>query len=1139
MSFYQRRLVCCGLESYCHFVAYTNAEDTALMMGFFDRSATKVRGIAANIEKGKQVKVGWKTINTHSEDGWTGMFRPESVGRDRFLYCVASNRNIGKRFLITTAEALHGDLYDFLMNNYKLPLLPEWMPAILEALKKRRYTYQLALTFESSGEVNIKLGGKNVELRQITCWDFANLTNDLLTEVVCKMLADKVICISKKTMNPLKFDGMDDYLMQYGSSMADNLSARMNPLSPLKPNVDTLALKHMSLFPQQAACVNGMLAMKNHGLKYAVMNQGMGVGKTIQALSVVESAAVEEWLRKNPGKTLKDAYAPDVIKYRVVIMPPGHLVEKWEQSILDEIPYATVYKCRGLTEWIALRERGKEPAGREFYIVSKDNAKLDTLLAPIPTNVKWGRFSLGICKTCLEEDGKVVYKKGHGSNAICPACKGNDFKPAPVTNKKNKGLICPSCGELLIKDKGYDINHPDFYENIDSNVLTPLAFAGKKQENSTCYHCGAALWGVNAKPLMMFPGAVHKSKWSKVTHFANHTHKSTSTAYVLSGYEDVYKASVVTTEGWKEQGENIYGPRKSSPAKFIKKYLKGYFDFCILDEAHKYLGDSAQGVAAHSLVKASKFTLALTGTISNGTAEAFYNLFWMLEPNRMIEEGFKYCKADKTRFCKEYGCVETIYEVGERKGNIMSRGKQLGSPKVKPGISPVIFGKFLMDRCLFLDISDLSKYLPDFIESIKLCPLPEEIEGDYKRVIETLKEDSQTGKGMGVLSTMLQYGLSFPDKPYDRGPIKDPYTKDAILVRPENFEQYSSLENLTPKEKLFIKTIKAEIEEGRNCFVYATYTSSAEANVTWRLKDLVEHYCNLHGRVEIIQSTSPTASKREEWFHKRASEGIKVFITNPMNVETGLDFCFKYKGVEYNFPTLMFYQTGYQLATIWQASRRAYRLNQKQECRNYYFAYEGTLQEAALEIMAKKQTATAAIQGHFSAEGLSAMAKGVDAKAQLAASLSRNDKDATSRESLENMFDALSIRHTDEDRYGGFVRNLTFFELMEIKEGAEEASLLSVFMEESEPVEEFADLFGAEVGATVVEEINVISETSATTEEVMTDSAFFLNNLFGCFEDFGTVENTAPVVDVKKKALKKKSNTMEGSVSLFALFDAV
>lgn len=847
---------------------------------------------------------------------------------------------------------------------------------------------------------------------------------------------------------------------------------------------------------------------------------------------------MEEWLRKNPGKTLRDAYEPDVIKYRVVIMPPGHLVEKWEQSILDEIPYAKVYKCYGLSEWVALRERGKEPSGREFYIVSKDNAKLDTIQAPIPTKVAWGRFSLGVCKTCLEEDGKTVYKKGHGSSAICPACKGNDFVPAPVTHKKNKGLICPSCGELLIKDKGYDINNPDFYEDLGSNILTPVGFASKKKENSTCYHCGASLWGVNAKPLMMFPGKVHKSKWSKVSHFANHTHKTKSTAFVLSGYEDAYKASIITDAGWSSGEDNLYGPRKSAPSKFIKKYLKGYFDFCILDEAHKYLGASAQAVAAHSMVKASKFTLALTGTISNGTAEAFYNLFWMLEPNRMIEEGYRYANSELTRFCKEYGCVETVYEVGDRKGNIMSRGKQLGSPKVKPGISPVIFGKFLMDRCLFLDISDLSKYLPDFTEKIMLCSLPEEIEHNYQQVIDILKEESQSGsqsgKGMGVLSTMLQYGLSFPDKPYGREPIKDPYAKDSIIVRPENYEQFSSLEVLTPKEKRFVNTIKAEIAEGRNCFVYATYTSSAETNVTWRLKELVEYYCNLQGRVEIIQSTSPTASKREEWFHKRASEGIKVFITNPMNVETGLDFCFKYKGVEYNFPTLMFYQTGYQLATIWQASRRAYRLNQKQECRNYYFAYEGTLQSAALEIMAKKQTATAAIQGHFSAEGLSAMAKGVDTKAQLAASLSRSDKDATSRETLENMFDALSIKHSDKNRYSGFTRNLTFYELMEIKEGADTDSLLSAFVTEADNNMDSVDLFGLDVSVFVEK---TFVETPIQ-EDNTNDSAFFLNSLFDCFEDFGAVENTVPVVE-KKKASKKKKEIMSGSVSLFSLFDAV
>lgn len=64
---------------------------------------------------------------------------------------------------------------------------------------------------------------------------------------------------------------------------------------------------------------------------------------------------------------------------------------------------------------------------------------------------------------------------------------------------------------------------------------------------------------------------------------------------------------------------------------------------------------------------------------------------------------------------------------------------------------------------------------------------------------------------------------------------------------------------------------------------------------------------------------------------------------------------------------------GYNLFTLWQASRRHYRLNQDVECRTFYLAYANTIQEEVIRIKGEKQVATSAIQGKFSAEGLAAM----------------------------------------------------------------------------------------------------------------------------------------------------------------------
>ena len=266
--------------------------------------------------------------------------------------------------------------------------------------------------------------------------------------------------------------------------------------------------------------------------------------------------------------------------------------------------------------------------------------------------------------------------------------------------------------------------------------------------------------------------------------------------------------------------------------------------------------------------------------------------------------------------------------------------------------------------------------------------------------------------------------------------------------------------------------------------------------------------------------------KREEWFHKRAADGIKVFITNPSCVETGLDFAFKHNGKHYNYPTLIFYQTGYNLATIWQASRRAFRLNQKKECRNYYLAYENTLEAAALEIMAKKQIATSAIQGKFSTEGLSTMARGVDTRTQLAAALAENDM--SSRASLENMFDALNKDTVTDDTYNSFVPSLTYYELMELsKDSGEEISFRITSFHDSLQTPVFdEDSFSAFVA---------LFEQETQKAEVMLQKHEEEQDIFASFNEFASFDlftsNEPTVTTQVKKKTKKKG--LDDQVTLF------
>lgn len=1043
------KIIYAGNEGYGHFALCINRTD-ALILGIFDRSRTKIKALSQGINhqngsfywhKGYRRKL-------YTVEGWHGILSSVRMGRDAFNYSLCYSTAIGSRYLITTGADMLSDMYQCLMEKFRLPLKNEWTEVILGELLSERLIQECQTTVYQEDDVSIVLHNKNVSLNDILVYSFSSeLVEEKFEEIVSALLRERRIFISEKFIPSLELNGrensLDMYLSKYGSSLVDNLQRTITPLTDLKSHVDTLALKERSLFPQQAASVNGVLALMEKGVNYAVLNMGMGVGKTLMAASVCEAASVRKWLRSHPGATLKDAYQEGAVNYRALIMCPGHLKEKWKEEILSEIPYAKVTVVNQLSQLVELRAKGREPHGKEFFVMSKDFSKLGTPVAPIPNRVKKKAVALSVCSACRNTEDRIVPKIWSKGRAVCPVCEGSAFEPFAYTHLGTfKGLVCPECGELLMRFGTVDLEG----EN-EPPVLGPKDFASKTTANSRCYHCGAELWGGVARPL---GGTKRPSKWYKVSHFANARKQSKKTAFVLSGYEAEYKSTCITTDGWTVCRQE--GVRRYPPALFIKKYLKGYFSFQVFDEAHMLLGDSAQSVAAHHVSKAGGFNLLLTGTISNGTAEAFWNMFWMFEPSRM-RSSWSY--GDKMRFCHEYGCTETVYEAGDAQGayNKQSRGRIVSPARVRPGISPVLFGKLLIDRCLYLDIDDLSGYLPKLKETVEVIDAPIEVMAAYKRTIEELKDSSKSGAGMSALSAMLNFGLSYLDKPFGVGNIMSPYKEDLVLGRVENFDYYA--ENMLPKEQRLIEIIRQELSEGRYCFVYCQFTGKAETNITGRLKALIEQHCFLKGSVEIIDS-SISADRRELWFHERASEGVKVFITNPKNVETGLDFCFKHNGVNYNYPTLIFYQTGYSLATIWQASRRHYRLSQKEECRTFYLAYSESLQTAALAIMAKKQAATAAIQGKFSSDGLANMARGIDMRAQLAAALASGDM--SDRESLSSMFDVLDNSHSETAE--AFVPAPSFYEVIGVAKNAATDFFGDEFGEEEADFSElFAGLF--------------------------------------------------------------------------------
>lgn len=102
-------------------------------------------------------------------------------------------------------------------------------------------------------------------------------------------------------------------------------------------------------------------------------------------------------------------------------------------------------------------------------------------------------------------------------------------------------------------------------------------------------------------------------------------------------------------------------------------------------------------------------------------------------------------------------------------------------------------------------------------------------------------------------------------------------------------------------------------------------------------------------------------------------------ISHPKLVETGLDLL--------DFSTIIFYESGYSLHSLRQASRRSWRIGQRRPVRVKFLCYEGTMQTACLRLMGKKLLVALTMEGKFAGEGLQSIAEDHDVLSAMAREL--------------------------------------------------------------------------------------------------------------------------------------------------------
>jgi SNF2 family DNA or RNA helicase len=395
---------------------------------------------------------------------------------------------------------------------------------------------------------------------------------------------------------------------------------------------------------------------------------------------------------------------------------------------------------------------------------------------------------------------------------------------------------------------------------------------------------------------------------------------------------------------------------------FIGRYLRGFFDYAIADEVHELKGDTAQGNALGTLAGVANRIVILTGTLLGGYADELFNILFRLNPRKMLSEGFVPGEAGIRAFTEAYGVLEKVTVI-EPQDNACSEARITKRVKRRPGASPLLFGRFLMELGVFVSLEDISDALPPYLEEVISVDMDPHLARAYEDLERDIKDALKAYPGnQSVVSTAMNALLLYPDRPFGLGELVGYAVNEEtgererfIISKPADLDQSV----LYAKERRLVQEVRAELSAGRKCQVYAVYTQKRDVTRRWKEILTAEGI-----RAEVLTTDVPPES-REAWYERQLRNGMQVCICHPKLVQTGLDLL--------EFPTIIFGETGYSIYVLRQASRRSWRIGQKQPVRVKFLHYGRTMQESCLRLMGKKLLVSLALEGKFANDGLQSL----------------------------------------------------------------------------------------------------------------------------------------------------------------------
>lgn len=628
----------------------------------------------------------------------------------------------------------------------------------------------------------------------------------------------------------------------------------------------------------------------------------------------------------------------------------------------------------------------------------KGKKALNVVLSPSHVTKKWARE---IKETLPNTKAAVVYSINDinrvykdfqdGSKSVYMimskerARDGYMRRPAVIYSRLRKGFLCPHCfgvieEELSTDGSKYMVNASQFF------------FKKETRYNHKCPKCGESLWtAINPEDY-----SPRHNLWVKIGNYGfvyrPHAEQHLSVTKDLRVLDRVNE--IISSSGYIPT-KGAY--RRYSMSRYIAENIK--IDGVIADELHLFKGDSGQGNAMETLIGCAKKVIGMTATLINGYSSGMFYLLYRISSHLMLADNKPYNKPEL--FGNEYGVTETVYQLsdtGEYNANSRNAKKRALRTKQKPGVSPLVYSRFLIDSAVFLSLNDMGKQLPEYEEIPVPLDMREDIKKEYERLerefVRTMK--SRDGRAMRLMSKFMSLLTTYPDQPYNNKPIIYPGNGEAAVVP----KDLSDIGELAEKDNAVLDIVRRKTENGERVLIY---TSWVGIDTREKLTNILAE----NGYKSAVLKNTVSPDKREEWVTARLSEGIDVLITNGALVETGLDLN--------AFTAIIYYNIGYNLYTFRQSSRRSWRINQTAPCVEVYILYyRGTLQERAMKLMAAKLAAATLVEGSFTDEGLAAMSECDDMTTQLAKTLTKGIRDEV--DDLSEAFKKMAIvKDTPDD----------------------------------------------------------------------------------------------------------------------------